>query len=115
MQITVTATEGPAIIELEGSFLGGKDSTDFADAMQGCFQTGKMNIVIDLARLDFMNSSGLGAIFAAYSMTKRAGGCYAVANGQSRVLELFRLTKTDTVIPVHASIQDAIEFCEKGA
>jgi anti-sigma B factor antagonist len=74
----------------------------FKERLRDLTQNGESRVVLDLARVQFLDSSGLGAIVAVKKLL-----------GPDRVLELssltpsvekvFRLTRMDTIFTIHAS------------
>ena len=97
-------------IELHGSLIGGKDSDQFIGAIKKCVAEGNTKILIDAAGMDYLNSTGLGALFAGFLAVKKAGGTFVIANATPLVLEILQLTKTDKAIPVYKSVGDAREL-----
>lgn len=79
----------------------------FKERMRDITRTGDQRVVLDLARVQFLDSSGLGAIVAVKKML-----------GPDRPLELsgltatvekvFRLTRMDSIFTIHSSIEVAI-------
>jgi anti-sigma B factor antagonist len=65
--------------------------------------------VLDLSGVPYMDSAGMGAIINYYVHCQKEGAALVVAGVTSRVLELFKMTKVDTVIPLRDSV-DAAEF-----
>ena len=107
MHIIVEINHGLAVIAPQGRFLGDKDSDEFAETINRCIDQDNTRILIDLGALDYINSMGLGSLIAGFIKTKSAGGLLVFANGNARVNEMLQLTKTDTAIPVCASIAEA--------
>ena len=56
------------------------------------------HIVLDLTKVDFIDSSGLGTIVSAYTGARRVGRELRVINLMPRVKELFSLTRLSTVL-----------------
>ena len=79
----------------------------FKEKMRDLTKNGPGRVVLDLARVQFLDSSGLGAIVAVKKLL-----------GPDRVLELsgltptvekvFRLTRMDSIFPIHPSIEVAV-------
>lgn len=67
--------------------------------MKNIVHNGYQQIVLDLSDVEFVDSSGLGAIIATM-MALRPQGKLMVCNLSDNVLALFRLTRMDRVIPV---------------
>jgi anti-sigma B factor antagonist len=61
--------------------------------------------VIDLSGVPYMDSAAMGTIVNCYVHCQKAGGTLMVAGVSSRVMELFRLTKVDTVIPLRETLE----------
>lgn len=59
---------------------------------------GQMTIVVDLAQLQFMDSSGLNALLQADRRAKRAGWTLRVDNARGPVLKLFGISRTEFLL-----------------
>lgn len=68
----------------------------------------RKQIVLDLENVDFMDSSGLGAVVGCYKLTQSVGGLL-VCNVQQQVKEIFRLTHMDRIFEVSHSFQSCVE------
>lgn len=68
---------------------------------------GDTRLVLDLAGVEFLDSSGLGAMV---SILKALGhrGTVVVCNVRGSVLALFQLTRMDKVFPILGSREDAL-------
>ncbi|MFT4113298.1 STAS domain-containing protein [Silvibacterium sp.] len=63
--------------------------------------------IFDLSAVPYMDSAGMGVIINAYVSAKRRGGNVAVVGPNYRVIELFKLTHVDTLIPVLETVEAA--------
>lgn len=63
--------------------------------------------VLDLSGVPYMDSAGMGLIINHFVHCQNAGAKMVVAGVSPRVLELFRMTKVDAVIPQAATIEAA--------
>ena len=78
----------------------------FKDAMREATGNGAPHVVLDLSAVDFVDSSGLGAIVAAMKQlgsTRRLD----LAGLTPTVERVFRLTRMDSVFTIHDSLADA--------
>lgn len=64
-------------------------------------------IVVDLAALEFMDSSGLGVLVAGWKRARAQGGRLSVAAPSARVARIFRTTGLDRALPVFATVAAA--------
>ena len=79
----------------------------FKDQMRDLTMQGPSRIILDLGRVEFIDSSGLGAIVASMKQLgdKRA---LELASLSPTVEKVFRLTRMDTVFKLHASAEEAL-------
>lgn len=57
-------------------------------------------LVIDIARVDFMDSSGLGLIMGRLAKTKEIGTTLVIKNPSKRVLRMLKMAGLDRMIPI---------------
>ena len=65
------------------------------------------DIIVDLAGLEFIDSSGLAALVRVRGQARHAGGDLVLAAPQRQVLRLLTLTRLVDVFSVHASVDEA--------
>ncbi len=63
--------------------------------------------ILDLAEVPYMDSAGMGAIIIHFVSAQRRGHKVIASGVNFRVLELFKLTKVDSLIPLTASVEEA--------
>jgi anti-anti-sigma factor len=63
--------------------------------------------VFDLAGVPYMDSAGMGLVMNHYVHCQTRGARFAVASANNRVLDLFKVTKVDCVLPLSASVAEA--------
>lgn len=68
---------------------------------------GATNIVVDLTATDFLDSTGLGAVVAAYKRVRAHDGQLKLVATSSRVKRVFEITNLDRVVPICASVEEA--------
>jgi anti-sigma B factor antagonist len=67
----------------------------------------KPGIVVDLAGLEFIDSSGVAALARGREHARHAGGDLLLAAPRQQVLRVLTLTRLIDVFPVHASVEEA--------
>lgn len=83
----------------------------FKDTVRELAEAGPARVVLDLQIVDFIDSSGLGAIVAAMKYLGKERKM-ELAGLQSKVEKVFRLTRMDSVFTIHDSADEA---CGKDA
>jgi anti-sigma B factor antagonist len=64
-------------------------------------------LILDLTAVPYMDSAGMGAIINYYVAAQRRGQKVIAAGTNYRVLELFKLTKVDCLIPLAETVEQA--------
>ncbi len=63
--------------------------------------------IFDLAGVTYMDSTGMGMLVSQYVRCRDKGVRMIAAGVSPRVLQLFKITKLDTIIPLAATVEDA--------
>jgi len=108
MKISEEIKNDVVIIALEGKVMGGPDATMFHGKLHEFANSGKKNVVIDLAKVEWMSSVGLGMLISALTTMKNHQGVLKLANVTKSIKSLLTITRLVTVFETHDSIDDAI-------
>ncbi|MEM9216325.1 MAG: STAS domain-containing protein [Cyanobacteria bacterium P01_F01_bin.150] len=87
--------------------LDGNTTNELRNQIRESIQTGKQMILVDLQEVNFMNSSGIGALVAALKDVKKAGGGLFLCSLSDQVRIIFQLTKMERVFK---PLKDRAEF-----
>jgi len=93
MQFETETRDGVAVVSLTGDAMGGPDGSALLDHLHDLRADGAQNVVVDLASVRHMNSSGLGMLIGALTSVRNAGGDLRLAAVSSRVHTLLTVTK----------------------
>lgn len=69
-------------------------------------------VVMDLARVEFVNSAGLGALFQLVQRLRQRGGTLALANVPPNLIRLFRAVGLARVARIGDSVENALDLLE---
>lgn len=108
MSNQVTERDGVVIISLSGKIMGGPEAGQINDHINTCLDNKKFNIVIDLAEVEWMNSSGLGILIGSMTTLKNNNGKMVLANVSERISKLLSITKLSGVFQIKGDLEDAI-------
>lgn len=73
---------------------------------------GVKNIIIDLKKSRYCDSSGLSAILVANRLCKNSGGIFVLTGLQTAVERLISISQLDTVLNITESVEKAVELIE---
>lgn len=76
--------------------------------LDGLSQSPSPSLVVDLAEVGFIDSTGLGVLVSTLKHVRESGGSLDVVVSSPRVLRVFALTGLDVVIPLHATLDEAL-------
>lgn len=79
----------------------------FKDSVRAAIAAPSDRVVMDLSRVDFLDSSGLGAVVAALKMMG-PGRTLELAGLTPTVAKVFRLTRMDGVFTIHQDLECAL-------
>ncbi|MET7751609.1 STAS domain-containing protein [Micromonospora sp. NPDC005367] len=82
-------------------------SPQLRQGLQRLVDAGDHHVVVDLAGVGFMDSSGLGALVVMFKALRDVGGRLSLAAAQPAVHSVLTVTSVDRVIPVYDSVQAA--------
>jgi anti-sigma B factor antagonist len=96
--------ENLAVIAVEGKLVLGAALNSLREQLNQSLQTSAQQIVIDLSRVSYIDSAGIGALALAFFNAKSSGRSLKLAGPQPNVKEAIGLTRLDTVIPIVATL-----------
>ncbi|MDP9170095.1 MAG: STAS domain-containing protein [Acidobacteriota bacterium] len=86
------------VIELTGRITLGRESAQIETYVVKALGEGVRKIVIDLSKVDYLDSTGIGLIAYNFGKISQAGAESRVSGAQGLVMDLFRITRLDSVI-----------------
>lgn len=107
MKISVTQNEGIDIVHLKGRIIYESENYLKTEIEKLIEKEGKP-LVLDLAELSYINSSGLGILINLLKRNKGMGGDLYLASPSKEIRELFRITSLDHVFKLFDDTESAI-------
>lgn len=80
MKFSDTLNGDLVVIDISGKIMGGEETTMFHGKIHEYIKLNKKNFVIDLKKVDWMNSVGLGMLISALTTVRNSGGRLVLAN-----------------------------------
>ena len=107
LDIRESSREGVEILSLKGRLTVGESSA-VRDKVTAVIAAGHGNVLLNLEHVEYIDSTGLGAMVICFTSLKKAGGALKLVNPNKRNVELLLLTKLHTIFEVFADEQDAV-------
>jgi len=96
------------IITLSGKVIGGPELVEVKDVFQKAVDKDRKKVLLDLGKVSWMDSSGLGVIVSGHTTLSRAGGALKILNATKKIQELFIITKLITIFETYTNEQEAL-------
>jgi anti-sigma B factor antagonist len=105
-----TSTQhGPVtVLALEGNLMGGPDASALHSTINDLVSRGMNRIVVDLSKVEYMNSSGLSLLIGGAGTVKHAGGTLVLANASAKIQSIIKITKLSAVLETLPSVEEAV-------
>jgi anti-sigma B factor antagonist len=107
LEIRRREREGITILDLDGRITAGGEAAVLRDRLREV-AAGTKNLVLNLEKVDYIDSTGLGALVICYTSLRRAGGKLKLLHLTRRNIELLVLTKLTTVFEIFNDEQSAV-------
>jgi anti-sigma B factor antagonist len=108
LEITQRDREGITVLEMNGRITVGKEATALRDKFAELAAAGVKNVVFNLEHVDFIDSTGLGALVICATSARKNGGAVKLVNVSKRNIELLVMTRLATAFETFTDEQDAI-------
>jgi anti-sigma B factor antagonist len=108
MKVTTRQVDGVTILDLSGRITLGEGSVQLRDAIRDLLSKGSKLILLNLADVNYIDSSGIGELVSAYTTVRNQGGELKLLNLTKKVHDLLQITKLYTVFDVKDDEASAI-------
>jgi anti-sigma B factor antagonist len=108
MKLEVTAGNGVNILRFKSDRLDAHNSDILKVKIKDIFEGGAKSVLVDLAEVRFIDSSGLGALVSGFKNAVTYKGSLALTGLQDQVRSMFELTRLTRVFDIYASEQEAL-------
>ncbi|MBC7630286.1 STAS domain-containing protein [Aeromicrobium sp.] len=106
LALTSRTVEAFEIIEVGGE-IDVYTAPKLREAIVAAVDAGHTKLIIDVQRVDFLDSTGLGVLVGALKRVRADGGSLDIVCTQERILKIFEITGLDKVFGLHSSIDGA--------
>jgi len=88
------------ILDVNGRIVLGDEIHTLRDAVRGLVAQGKKKIILNLAQVDYIDSSGVGELVGSFTTVRNAGGELKLLNLTQKVQDVLHVTKLYTVFDI---------------
>lgn len=104
--LTTKEVDGFSVVEVSGE-LDVYTAPALEDALGDLVDARRIDIIVDLTAVTFMDSTGLGLLIKALKWTREHDGSLRIVANSEKILKVFRVTGLDTVLSIHETLAGA--------
>ena len=112
MKINAYEKGNVSIIEPSGKMMGGTDTGELDEKLYALLGRNKLNVILDLGKTEWMNSSGIAILIHHWKKFQDAGGHLRLANLTQRIEKIMIIAKLTTVFEVFDTLDEAVKSFE---
>lgn len=97
-----------AVVSLRGNLMGDPDTTAVREKIYNLLQDDVRKVVLDLGKVKWMNSTGLGTLISVMTSVKHKEGDLRLANVTEKIESLFMITQLIKVFKTYETVDRAV-------
>jgi anti-sigma B factor antagonist len=109
MNVTKREQDGVVILDLKGKITIGVGDVAFRDAVQEVVNAGALKILLNMADVGTIDSSGIGEIVSAYTTVTNRGGKIRLCSLPPKVADILQITQLITVFDVMDDVEEGVQ------
>jgi anti-sigma B factor antagonist len=113
LKINIRETPDATILDMSGRISIGEALAELRDSIREALAGDQKNLLLNLAEVSHIDSSGLGQLIGSYATVNSRGGQMKLLNLQKRVNDLMQVTKLLTVFETYTNEESALKSFAK--
>ncbi|MGB2603085.1 MAG: STAS domain-containing protein [Candidatus Sulfotelmatobacter sp.] len=97
------------MVDVNGRITLGDETGQLRDTIRSLIAEGKKKIVLNLAQVDYIDSSGVGELVSSYTAVRNAGGDLKLLSLTKKVHDVLNVTKLYTVFDIKEDEFNAVK------
>ena len=108
MRIKETEIDGVVVLTLSGKMMLDAKSVGLHEYVKELIKKGKTKVVMDMGKITWFGSTGLGALLASYTSLKDNGGNLKIARATRKIRSVFMFTQIIKVLENYDTVDEAV-------
>jgi anti-sigma B factor antagonist len=108
MKASTRQIQDVTVVDLSGQIKLGEGSSVLRDTVKDLLSKGQRKILLNLADITYIDSSGIGELISAFTSTRNQGGELKLLNLTKKIHDLLQITKLYTVFDVRDDEAEAL-------
>jgi len=113
MEFQINKKDNYTLIEIQAEKLDTNISPSLKSELVLISGNGENNIVLDVSKCRYCDSSGLSAILVANRLCKNTKGTFVLTGLQQAVERLITISQLDTVLNITSTVDESVDLIQK--
>lgn len=109
MKLSVRKAKDIVVIDVDGKIVLGDGDVEIKEAVDSLLKKGNINIILNLAKVPYLDSAGLGEIMRCFTALRKDGGDFKLLSPNQRIIDLLGITKLFNVFDIYDNEPSAIK------
>ena len=109
MKVNVRSEGEVSVVDLSGKITIGEGDVVLRETVETLLKEGRSKLVLNLSRISYMDSAGIGELVACYKRSREKGGQLKLLNPSGKVYDLLQLTKLEEIFETFRDEGEAIQ------
>jgi len=96
------------VIDVDGKILLGEGDVEIKQTVDTLLKHGNKKILLNLAKVPYLDSAGLGEIIRCFTALRKSGGNFKLLSPNKRIIDLLSITKLLNVFDCYDNESSAI-------
>ena len=108
MNIKQSSKGDVVILNLSGKIMGGPDHEKFMTEVKTLIAGGQVDVLLDMSKVSWVNSTGLGILDSGYHTLKKNGGRLKICQVSDRIDNILNVTQLKLVFETFSHCDEAL-------
>jgi anti-sigma B factor antagonist len=108
MKVTVRTIGNVSVVDLVGRITIGQGDVIMRDEVQSLLDSGQRQLLLNLEKVSYMDSAGIGELVACYKRAREKDGTVKLLNPSGKVYDLLQLTKLEEIFDTYKDESEAL-------
>lgn len=109
MRIKESQEGDVTVLTLSGKMMNGPESIDLHPYVKDLIEKDQIKVVVDMGKVKWFSSTGLGALLASATSLRDAGGDLKIARATRKIYSVFYMMELTSVFESYDSVEEAVK------
>ena len=108
LELTESRVGVVTVLEVKGRVVAGSNADSLIAKVQELVQNGETRLVLDLAKVSYLDSTGISALIRAAAAPKMVGGATKLLNLTKRITDTLQITRLSSAFEIFDDVEKAV-------